>query len=147
MAIQPMLPYKPNPLTFGAQSTISAQLALKGMEIFYDVRYALTDYNGTGNLMLLIPETLFDLFIRKDHRTDALTGSLKFTTISNANTMRVQVYPDNGYTQLTARELKQVYNFRQNMTDAFNTWNVVWQELLERALLEYPYPDMCYYCP
>lgn len=115
------------------------------MELFYDVGYDLTDYKGNGNLLLTIPETLFDLSIVKTFATNQITGSLTYISASSSK-MKVQVYPDNGYTQLTARELMRVANFRFKMTDAFNEWNKIWQDLLDQAMAKYPFPEMCYYC-
>lgn len=114
------------------------------MELFYDVGYDLTNYKANGNLLLSIPETLFDLTIVKTYATNQITGSLTYITAGSK--MTAKVYPDNGYTQLTARELLRVANFRFKMTDAFNEWNKTWQDLLDQAIAEYPFPEMCYYC-
>lgn len=122
-------------------------MALAGMELFYDLQYQLSEYNATGNLVLWLPDTLFDLTIRKNLTSQRVTGTLAFLTTGNQNLMRVQTHPNNAYSQLTARELKQVASFRQSITAAIETWNTVWQEQLDRALAEYAFPEMCYYCP
>lgn len=129
------------------QSTLYAQMALAGMELFYDLQYQLSEYNATGNLVLWLPDTLFDLTIRKNLTSQRVTGTLAFLTTGNQNLMRVQTHPNNAYSQLTARELKQVASFRQSIIAAIETWNTVWQEQLDRALAEYEFPEMCYYCP
>lgn len=75
------------------------------MELVYDVDYDLAGYREHGTFMLYIPEILFNMYIGKDHQSQVISGSISFLTTGNQNVMITTVHPNNGYTQMVAREV------------------------------------------
>ncbi|KAL1379477.1 hypothetical protein pipiens_014876 [Culex pipiens pipiens] len=81
---------------------------------------------------------------RRDFATGEVTGSLHFMSINSQNDIVVVGHPNNGYVQMIARGITTNFAFRDHMLEPFRRWN--FQNLLNVALAEIPYPEVCYNC-
>lgn len=87
------------------QSTVTAAFVLDGVQLVYDIDYDLKDYTGKGNFLLWNKEINFDLDIIRPHNSKQIQAEISFSG-TRPNDLIAEVYPDNGYTQLLAKEVR-----------------------------------------
>ncbi|XP_038120854.1 uncharacterized protein LOC6036923 [Culex quinquefasciatus] len=123
---------------------IEASLLWRNIGVALDFYADVEGYQGTGTLLVTYGQFNLPLNTRRDFATGEVTGSLYFMSINNQNDIVVVGHPNNGYVQMIARGITTNYAFRDHMLEPFRRWN--FQNLLNVALAEIPYPEVCYNC-
>lgn len=136
-----------NPSNNFLQSFVNVTLQLHGVSVVYDVHYSLKEFNGHGTIEFHLPVLAFHLELSRNHDSMEKTGSMNFLFTAGDADITTRFHPDNGYTQLWAREMRNNAPFRTGLVKAFGDWRNSWQELLQDAVNSVPFPDTCYDCP
>lgn len=88
---------------------------LKKVQTVYDVDYAVVNYTENGSFLLLFADVNFNLVITKTHSDQKVVPSIKYEGTNRGQhgqyNMIATVFPNNGYSQLVAREVRYD-NFR-----------------------------------
>jgi len=64
------------------------------------------DFKANTSFTLWFPSIEFPITIIKDHQTKPVTPTIQYGAIGSQNLLIARFYPDNGYMQLIAREVK-----------------------------------------
>lgn len=91
-------------------------------------------------MIFLISKIELQLQVTRNHDTKIVDSIISPASISS---FTINQYPDNGYTQIIAKETKLNMQFLAS----FANWDDVIQKQLNIANKEIPFAEICYYCP
>ncbi|KAG4072469.1 hypothetical protein HA402_004401 [Bradysia odoriphaga] len=130
-----------------AFSNAYCYLTFDGVQTVYDVDYEYDDFKRRGSVLTWYKQLQFEMKIERNHTTNELNPTIRLYNTGSQNDYVVKVDPNNGYTQLTAKEIKRSIPFRQPIADSFQDWGESWADELATAVAEHKFPEICYYCP
>jgi len=136
-----------SPTVLEGYCNVKCIITFDGVQTVYDVDYEYENFKGRGTVLIWFKQLQFDMSITRNHTTNDITSEIRYLSIGNQYDIVVKLYPNNGYTQLTAREIKQSGTYREPIIESFKNWTVMWRSDLDAAVSEYKFPEICYYCP
>ncbi|KAJ6649861.1 hypothetical protein Bhyg_05102 [Pseudolycoriella hygida] len=128
-------------------SNVLCFVTFDGVQTVYDVDYEYSDFKGRGSLLTWFKQLQFQMQIRRNHTTSEVSSEITLYNTGSQNDYIVKVDPNNGFTQLTAREIKRTIAFREPINDSFKDWTETWKNDLAAAVSAHKFPEICYYCP
>ncbi|XP_058455260.1 uncharacterized protein LOC131432772 [Malaya genurostris] len=126
------------------EAQINANMLWKNVDVALDFSPDLEDYQAPGTLLVTFGQFEFPLKTQKLFATGEVTGSCEFGSISSQNDIVIVGHPNNAHVQMIAMAIIKDFNFRDPMLQSFRRWN--FQNVLNVALTEIQFPEVCYNC-
>ncbi|XP_055643981.1 uncharacterized protein LOC129780089 [Toxorhynchites rutilus septentrionalis] len=131
-------------ILLNTEAAVEASILWHHIGVVLDFSANLQEYQGTGTFLVTYQQFEFPLRVSQMFETGQVSGSLRFMTIDSQNNIVVVGYPNNAYVQMIGKTIKSNYYFRNYMIASFERWN--FQNILDVALKENPFPGVCYDC-
>ncbi|XP_058818332.1 uncharacterized protein LOC131681531 [Topomyia yanbarensis] len=126
------------------EAQINAGIIWRNIGVALDFYADLVGYQGPGTLLVTYGQFELPLTTQRLFATGQVSGSCTFGSISSQNDIVIVGHPNNAHVQMIARAINTNFDFRDPMIESFRRWN--FQNVLNVALSEIPFPEVCYNC-